>query len=115
MRVQRWNELAFEQMNPSVGRKVLHAETMTMARLILKKGAIVPEHHHVNEQISTILEGRMRFFVGGEQQVLGPGESVVIPPNVPHWVEVLEDCDVIDLFCPVREDWLRGDDAYLRR
>lgn len=114
MRVQRWKEADREQMNPHVVRQALHGQNITLARLELKKGAVVPEHHHVNEQIATVLEGRIVFYMEGQRQEVGAGESIVVPPNVPHKVEVLEDAIVYDIFSPIREDWIRGDDAYLR-
>ena len=115
MRVQRWNETQVEQMNALIGRQVMHTQNMTMARLTMKKGAVVPEHHHINEQISTVMEGSLVFYIGGEEIVIKAGESLVIPPDVPHRVEALEDAVAVDLFAPLREDWLKGDDAYLRR
>ena len=87
---------------------------MTVARIRLLKGAVVPMHHHVNEQISMIEYGRLRFVVAGEERILTAGEALAIPPNAPHLVEALEDSLATDLFAPVREDWIRGDDAYLR-
>ena len=72
-------------------------------------------HDHENEQIATVLEGRVRFVVGGEDRVVEAGMTVPLAANVPHEVEALEDSIVLDVFSPVREDWLRGDDAYLRR
>ncbi len=101
-------------MNPLVVRQALHGQNITIARLELKKGAVVPEHHHVNEQIANVLSGKIVFFMEGKELVVDAGESIVVPPNVPHKVEVLEDAVVYDVFAPIREDWLRGDDAYLR-
>ncbi len=114
MNVQRWNEEPVDQLNPSIGRQMIHTETMTLARIILAEGAVVPSHQHPNEQIATVLSGRLRFVVGDEEQIVVPGESVAIPANVPHEVTALEESIVMDAFSPVREDWLRGDDAYLR-
>ena len=94
---------------------MLHTETMTIAWITLAKGAVVPRHEHPNEQIATILEGRLRFLVGEDELVASAGESVPLAANVPHEVEALEDTVVLDVFSPVREDWVRGDDAYLRR
>ena len=74
----------------------------------------MPEHEHPNEQIATVLSGRLRFVVGGEEHEVAPGESLLIPGGVPHRVDVLEDAVVLDAFAPRREDWIRGDDAYLR-
>ncbi len=114
MPVHRWNQAEREQMNPSVVRQVLHGQNITIARLELKKGAVVPEHHHINEQIANVLEGVIVFHIEGQDITVGPGESMVVPPNVPHKVTVVEDAVVYDVFSPIREDWIRGDDAYLR-
>lgn len=115
MRVQRWNEESTERMNDLVTRQVIHGVNITMARLVMNKGAVVPEHHHVNEQITTMVEGRLLFLLAGKEQILKAGESLIIPPDVPHRVEALEDSVAIDVFAPVRSDWIRGDDAYLRK
>ncbi len=114
MEVQRWHEEPVDQLNPLIGRQMIHTETMTLARITLSKGAVVPRHQHENEQIATVLEGRLRFVVDGEEREVGPGESVPVPASVPHEVEALEDSVVLDVFSPVREDWVRGEDAYLR-
>ena len=114
MSVYRWSEEPIEQLNEKIGRQMLNTEAMTLARITLRKGAFVPRHAHPNEQIATVLEGSLRFIVGGEEHIVGPGESVPLAADVPHEVEALEDSVVLDVFSPVREDWLRGDDAYLR-
>ena len=109
-----WSEVPVEHMNASISRQMIHGETMTVARIRLRKGGVVPLHQHPNEQISTVESGRLRFVVSGQEQTLGSGETLTIPPNAPHLVEALEDSLAVDVFCPVREDWVRGDDAYLR-
>jgi quercetin dioxygenase-like cupin family protein len=115
MEVQRWHAEPVEQLNPKIGRQMIHTETMTLARVILQRGAVVPEHEHPNEQIATVVEGRLRFGVDGQEHVVSAGESIALPANVPHDAEALEDSVVFDAFSPPREDWRRGDDAYLRR
>lgn len=115
MPVYDWEKLPEEQLNPRITRKVIHARNLTIARLKLLKDALVPEHSHVNEQVTTVERGALKFFMEGGEQVVRAGESLTIPPNVPHKVEALEDSVAVDVFSPVREDWLRGDDAYLRR
>jgi quercetin dioxygenase-like cupin family protein len=115
MELHNWEQLPAEQMNAMVVRKVIHSAQMTIARLKILKGAIVPEHSHVNEQIANVERGALLFHIGGVDQVVGAGESLVIPPNVPHGVVALEDTLVTDVFTPRREDWIAGDDAYLRR
>ena len=112
--MQRWSEEPVEQLSPTIGRQLIHTETMTLARIVLREGALVPRHEHENEQIATVLEGRLRFVVGDEERVVVAGETVPLPANVPHEVEALEDSVVLDVFSPAREDWSRGDDAYLR-
>jgi quercetin dioxygenase-like cupin family protein len=109
-----WTEVPEEQMSAAISRQVIHGETMTVARIRLRKGAIVPLHQHVNEQISTVESGVMRFVIAGEERIMRSGETLTIPPNAPHLVEALEDSQALDVFSPVREDWIRGDDAYLR-
>lgn len=115
MRLHRWTEIPAEVMNQQVTRQVVHTDTMTIARLSLRKGALVPRHSHHNEQVSTVESGRIRFIFDDGTVEVRAGESLQIPGNVPHAAEALEDSVALDLFSPVREDWLRGDDAYLRR
>lgn len=115
MKHYRWENVTREQMNPLFARRVIHGDRLTLAQVFLKKGCQVPLHSHENEQISNVYEGRLRFEIGGREQIVGVGEAVHIPPGVPHLAEALDDCVCLDVFTPVREDWLRGDDAYLRR
>ena len=110
-----WNTMPAEQLNPSIVRRAVHTETMTIARLLIAKDGAVPEHSHVNEQVATVERGALRFQVGGKEVLLGAGQSLAIPSNVPHSVVALEDTVVVDIFSPRREDWIRGDDAYLRK
>ncbi len=79
---------------------------MTIARFEIRKGAAVPEHSHPNEQIATIQSGSVRFTVGGETVILRAGESLSIPPNVPHSAEALEDSTAVETFSPPRRDWM---------
>jgi quercetin dioxygenase-like cupin family protein len=112
--VLRWEDEPIERLSDGIGRRMLNGEALTLAQITLAEGAVVPEHEHANEQIATVLSGRLRFTVGGEEREVGPGESVLIAGGVPHRVEVLENAVVLDVFAPRREDWIRGDDAYLR-
>lgn len=114
MKLHRWNSLPVENMSETVSRQVVHSDTMTIARLRLGRGAVVPRHSHPNEQISTVESGKLRFFFDDGETVVSAGESLQIPGGVPHRVEALEDSVALDLFSPPREDWIRGDDAYLR-
>lgn len=101
-------------MTPDVTRQVVHSGRMTTARIFLQKGAVIPRHSHDNEQISHVLQGRLLFEFDGEAEEAAAGEFVEISPHEPHRVVALEDSLAMDVFAPVREDWLRGDDAYLR-
>lgn len=115
MQLYNWEAVKTEPLNAQLSRKVIHTGSMTIARLELKKGCTVPEHSHVNEQVSTVETGALLFYIGGGEQVVRAGESLVIPPHQPHRVDALEDTTVVDVFSPARADWIRGDDAYLRR
>jgi quercetin dioxygenase-like cupin family protein len=109
-----WDETKVDQLSAGIGRQMLNGESMTLARVLLAAGAVVPEHDHDSEQIANVLSGRLRFVIGDEERDVMAGESVLIPGGVPHRVEALDDSVVLDVFAPRREDWLRGDDAYLR-
>jgi quercetin dioxygenase-like cupin family protein len=115
MILRKWDEIQKEDLSPLVGRQTLHGETMTVARFHLKKGAVVPTHSHANEQITMVQQGRMRFVIDGKEIVAEGGQLLQIPPNAPHMAEAIEDTIAVDVFSPVRADWLRGDDAYLRK
>lgn len=115
MNLHEWNRIEAEAMNPKFTRRVVHTSRMTIARLELRAGGHVPEHSHENEQVSMVETGLLRFHIEGREVLVGPGQTLEIPPDVPHSVDVLEDSVVLDLFAPRREDWISGDDAYLRR
>ncbi|HEX4274370.1 MAG TPA: cupin domain-containing protein [Bryobacteraceae bacterium] len=109
-----WTAVLEEKLNPLLSRRCIHTPRMTVARLWLGKGAVVPLHEHVNQQVTMIETGALEFEMEGKRIVLKPGDALVIPPHVPHSVEALEESTATDLFTPAREDWIRGDDAYLR-
>ena len=115
--LHRWDDIALETLSSTLERRYLSTETMTLARITLKKGCLVPLHRHENEQIAYILEGKLRFWFGENDEQsfdVSAGEVLVIPPNVPHRAEALEDTLDLDVFSPPRADWASGDDAYLR-
>ena len=109
-----WDSEPVEPLNDRIGRQMLNGDAMTLARITLARGAVVARHSHPNEQIATVLSGRLRFRLGDEERVVAAGASLLIAGDVPHEVEALEDSVVLDAFAPRREDWIRGDDAYLR-
>ncbi len=110
-----WLEIPEETLNEMLSRRVIHTSASTVAQISLKKGAVVPLHLHVNEQVTMLNAGSLAFEIDGQHLLLRPGDVLVIPPNSPHRVEALEDSSATDLFTPPREDWIRGDDTYLRR
>jgi quercetin dioxygenase-like cupin family protein len=114
MKIYEWAEMELEELNSTASRKVIHTGRMTIARLTLKAGAVVERHHHENEQVTMLESGRLRFEFPDETVEIAGGQTLEIPPNLPHRVVALEDSQATDLFAPVRADWLRGDDAYLR-
>jgi len=111
----RWNEVPNEQITDSVARRFITGDSVTVGRFELKKGGVVPTHAHVNEQISMVMSGALVFRIDGRETVVKAGELMQIPANVPHEVEVLEDAVAIDVFSPVRQDWIDKTDSYFRR
>jgi quercetin dioxygenase-like cupin family protein len=110
----RWSDIEPEQLNPLVTRQYVVGTRTMLARLVLKKGAHVPLHHHFHEQMSHVVEGALKFIVDGEEVQVRAGEILCLPPHVPHEVVALEDSVALDIFNPPRQDWIDGDDAYLR-
>jgi quercetin dioxygenase-like cupin family protein len=115
MKLHQWNEIEREEMSPVFARRVIHSDTMTVARLEIKKGCVVPLHSHPNEQLSCIESGCLLFRIDGREVLVKGGEVLQIPGGVPHSAEALEDSIATDLFSPPRQDWITGDDAYLRK
>src|SRR4026209_1787170 len=117
-RFHRWEDLPREKVTDLLERRLVCGERMMLAHVYLKKGCIVPKHSHHNEQLTHILEGALRFWIGEDQQetlVVRAGEVLHIPGNVPHKAEALEDTLDVDVFSPPRQGWLDKSDAYLRR
>jgi quercetin dioxygenase-like cupin family protein len=110
----KWSDVEVEQLSSTIGRQFIVGTGMMIARVLLKKGGHVPMHQHHNEQITYILEGALRFVVGGKEVVVRAGEVLCIPPHVPHEALALEDTVDLDIFNPPRQDWIDRDDAYLR-
>ena len=113
-----WDRIPKERMTAQIERRFVHGERAMVAQVFLKKGAIVQTHTHESEQITYILEGALRLWLGanGEQDVtVHAGEILTIPSNVPHRAEALEDTLDVDVFSPPREDWFNKTDDYLRR
>ncbi len=115
VRLRAWEEVEKEQITDVISRRLVWGERMMIAQVNLDKGSVVPKHAHENEQITYILEGALRFWIGedGEEElVVRAGEILYIPSNVPHKAEALEDTLDVDVFSPPRQDWLDGTDTY---
>ena len=114
----KWDEMPRENVSPLLDRRFICGDRMMLAHVYLKKGCVVPRHTHENEQITYILEGALRFWIGEDESqtlVVSAGEVLHIPSMVPHKAEALEDTLDVDIFDPPRQDWLNKTDSYLRK
>ncbi len=114
----RWDSMKKERVSDMLERRLITGDRMMLAHVYLKKGCIVPKHSHENEQLTYILEGALKFWIGedgAEQVTVSAGEVLLIPSNVPHKAEALEETLDVDVFSPPRQDWLEKKDDYLRR
>jgi len=109
-----WNEIELETLNPLLQRQMAFGQKGMLARILLKKGCIIPLHSHHNEQITHVLEGALKFWIDGREIVVRGGEVLVIPAHMPHKAEALEDTVDLDIFTPPRADWITKSDQYLR-
>ncbi len=117
-RSYRWDDMPKERVTDSLDRRLITGERMMLAHVYLKKGCVVPQHSHENEQLTYILEGALHFWIGedgSEEVTVRAGEVLVIPSNVLHKAEALEDTLDVDIFSPPRQDWLDKTDDYLRK
>ena len=110
-----WSAVGLEDLNPLLQRQFVVGQNIMISRVLLKKGCVVPEHSHVNEQLTYILEGALKFWIDGREIVVRSGEVLAIPSNMPHKAEALEDTVDLDVFNPPRADWINGTDRYLRK
>ncbi|MFZ0278885.1 MAG: cupin domain-containing protein [Candidatus Sulfotelmatobacter sp.] len=109
-----WQTIPLEDLKPLLQRQFVVGQEIMLARVLLKKGCIVPEHSHHNEQLTYILEGALKFSIDGQEIVVHAGEVLCIPSNMPHRAEALEDTVDLDVFNPPRADWINKTDQYLR-
>ena len=113
-----WEDVPVEQVNPQMQRRLVYGDKIMIARMKFKNGFLVPLHHHENEQITQVVSGSMRFWFGHNKEEvmeLHPGDSVVIPANLPHEALMIGDVEETDTWAPPRTDWLDGTDDYLRK
>jgi len=109
-----WSTIPLEDLNPLLQRQFVVGEDVMVARVLLKKGCVVPLHSHYNEQLTYILEGALKFWIDSKEIVVRAGEVLTIPRNMPHQAEALEDTVDLDIFNPPRADWINKTDQYLR-
>ena len=109
-----WHTIPLEDLNPLLQRQFVVGEDIMVARVLMKKGCIIPLHSHHNEQFTYILEGALKFWIDGREIVVNAGEVLTIPRNMPHKAEALEDTVDLDVFNPPRADWINKTDQYLR-
>jgi quercetin dioxygenase-like cupin family protein len=109
-----WSTVPLEDLTPLLQRQFVVGQEIMLARVLLKKGCVVPEHSHPNEQLTYILEGALKFWIDGREIVVHAGETLCIPSNMPHKAEALEDTVDLDVFAPPRADWINKTDQYLR-
>ena len=109
-----WHTVPLEDLNPLLQRQFVVGQEIMLARVLLKKGCIVPLHSHANEQLTYIVEGALKFYIDGQEIVVRAGDVLSIPANMPHKAEALEDTVDLDVFTPPRSDWINKTDQYLR-
>lgn len=114
MQAISWEQMELEQLNDKITRQMTSGASTTVARLVIKQGGSVPRHSHVNEQVTVVLEGCLKFIFDDEEALVRSGQVLVIPSQVPHGAQALEDTIDIEYFTPRREDWIQKKDAYLR-
>jgi quercetin dioxygenase-like cupin family protein len=108
--LHRWDEIALEKITEMISRKIVSGEREMLAQIYLKRGALVPIHTHESEQMTYILQGALRFLVDGEEVIVREGEVLHIPSGLPHQAEALEDTLELDVFSPVRGEWIDAAD-----
>ena len=116
----KWDDVERESVTHDIARQLFTGKRMMLAPVFLDKGAIVPKHSHDNEQLTWVVEGALKFWLGDEgepgyeERIVSAGEVMYIPSNVPHKAEALEDTLDVDVFSPPRQDWLDGTDSYFK-
>jgi quercetin dioxygenase-like cupin family protein len=111
IRIHRWDEIALEKVTEMISRKIVSGEREMLAQIYLKRGALVPMHAHESEQMTYILQGALRFLIAGEEITVREGEVLHIPSRMPHQAEALEDTLELDVFSPIRPEWVESADA----
>jgi unsaturated pyranuronate lyase len=111
VRLYRWDEIALEKVTEMLSRKVVSGEREMIVQVYVKRGCLVPMHAHQSEQMTYVLQGAIKFVVGGEEITVREGEVLHIPAGVAHQAEALDDTFELDLFSPIRGEWIVAQDA----
>ena len=116
--MHRWNDIPLENLSPLLDRRLVTGERVMLAHAHLKRGCVVPMHRHVHAQFAYVVQGKVKFTLGdegGETMTLQPGEVLHLPSELPHQAEALDDTFEMDIFSPIRQDWLDGTDTYFHK
>jgi quercetin dioxygenase-like cupin family protein len=103
--MQHLKDIPVKQTLPGFFGKMVHGDTSSLVFWDISKGGVSPQHHHVHEQITFVMEGELEMTIGGEKYLFTAGTVHVIPSNVPHSALALTDCKIIDSFAPARDDY----------
>ena len=106
VRLHRWDEIALDKVTEMLSRKVVSGERQMLVQVYVKRGCLVPRHAHESEQMTYVLQGALKFHVGVDEVTVREGEVIHIPSGVPHQAEALEDTFELDIFSPIRVEWL---------
>ena len=115
VRLHRWDEIELEKVTEMISRKVIVGAREMLAQVYLKRGCLVPMHSHESEQMTYVLQGALKFLIAGDDITVREGEVLHIPSWVEHQAEALEDTFELDVFSPIRQDWLDRTDDYFQR
>ena len=110
-----WSKIPTEKLTEKLGRKLISGKNVMLAQVFLKKGCVIAKHSHESEQMTYILSGSMKLCLPNQEVTLNEGDVLHIPSNVEHSAIALEDTLDLDVFSPIRQDWLNGTDSYLRK
>lgn len=105
--LHRWDEIALEKVTEMLSRKIVSGAREMLVQVYVKRGCLMPMHAHESEQMTYVLQGALKFMVGGDEITVREGEVLRIPSGVPHQAEALEDTFELDVFSPLRQEWLQ--------
>jgi quercetin dioxygenase-like cupin family protein len=115
VQLYKWDDIVLETVRDGISRKFIAGDREMVAQITLARGAVVPEHSHESEQLTYVLTGALTFTLDGREVTVRAGELLRIPSWMPHSAEAMEDTFELDLFSPIRQDWIDGTDDYFRK